>query len=68
VSPQTNPARTNNPREAVGAATRTRVASEALAGQTASSAGDSGETSGSGPGKEAIKKLDQIVQVWEVDT
>ncbi|OIW25041.1 hypothetical protein CONLIGDRAFT_656813 [Coniochaeta ligniaria NRRL 30616] len=61
-STQTNPTRTNNPREAVAAAARTRSGSEALAGQAGSSAGDSGETSGSGPSREAIKKLDQIVQ------
>ncbi|KAJ9165618.1 Autophagy-related protein 13, partial [Coniochaeta hoffmannii] len=61
-SPQTNPTRTNNPREALGAAARTRAGSEALAGQSGSSTGESGETSGSGPSREAIKKLDQIVQ------
>ncbi|KAB5566555.1 autophagy-related protein 13-domain-containing protein [Coniochaeta sp. 2T2.1] len=61
-SPQTNPTRTNNPREAVGAAARTRSGSETLAGQGGSSGGDSGEASGTRPSREAIKKLDQIVQ------
>jgi hypothetical protein len=61
-SPQTNPTRTNNPREAVSAATRARAGSEALA-QSGPPSGDGGEASGSGPSRESIKKLDQIIQV-----
>ncbi|KAK5661917.1 hypothetical protein OQA88_10026 [Cercophora sp. LCS_1] len=55
-SPQTNPTRTNNPREALGAAGRPRAGSEAAPGQ------DGREGSSPGPSRESIKKLDQIIQ------
>ncbi|KAK3384575.1 autophagy-related protein 13-domain-containing protein [Lasiosphaeria ovina] len=60
-SPQTNPTRTNNQRDAVGSASRVRADSE-LGAQVASAAPDSGDGSDTGPSKESIKKLDQIIQ------
>ncbi|KAK4217214.1 class E vacuolar protein-sorting machinery protein hse1 [Rhypophila decipiens] len=68
-SPQTNPTRTNNPREAFSssaAATRVRAGSDSGGG--GSSAYDGSSTSegtewlGTGPSKDSIKKLDQVVQ------
>ncbi|KAM7207287.1 Autophagy-related protein 13 domain containing protein [Naviculisporaceae sp. PSN 640] len=71
-SPQTNPTRTNNPREALGSAASTatsrfRAGSEGTGG-TGSSGYDGSVLSegtdwtGVGPSRETIKKLDQIVQ------
>ncbi|KAK0640862.1 autophagy-related protein 13-domain-containing protein [Cercophora newfieldiana] len=57
-SPQTNPTRTNNPREALSSTSRSRAGSEATGSEMASEAG-SGDTA---PSRESIKKLDQIVQ------
>lgn len=60
-SPQTNPIRTNNPRENIGGHLRT--GSEATSRQEATGTPESGEaSSSSGPSRESIKKLDQIVQ------
>ncbi|KAH6617806.1 autophagy-related protein 13-domain-containing protein [Chaetomium sp. MPI-SDFR-AT-0129] len=53
-SPQTNPARTNNPRD------RIRSGSDAASHDGGRS--DSAESFGSGPSRDSIKKLDQIVQ------
>jgi autophagy-related protein 13 len=58
--PQTNPARTNNPRDRVRAA----------ASDTASSldgGSEGAESFDSGPSTESIKKLDQIIQVRTSD-
>lgn len=61
--PQTNPARTNNPRDAVPTGARQRAASVLsnrdmpLASPTSDSAASSAVST------EAVKKLDQIVQV-----
>ncbi|KAK2599392.1 hypothetical protein N8I77_011149 [Diaporthe amygdali] len=58
-SPQTNPTRSNNPREGVGAHVR---ASSESARQGLSSSAGSGELESKGPSRESIKKLDQILQ------
>ncbi len=69
-SPQTNPTRTNNPRDAP--TSRSRATSEAAPpgpSLGAASAGDGGTSAApaaapvSGPTRESIKKLDQIIQV-----
>ncbi|KAK3316434.1 autophagy-related protein 13-domain-containing protein [Apodospora peruviana] len=65
-SPQTNPTRTNNPREAA-TTTRGRAGSGAQGqgqGQDGSAVSDGGSSAGYGvgPSRESIKKLDQIVQ------
>ncbi|CAK7272272.1 autophagy protein 13 [Sporothrix epigloea] len=71
ASPQTNPTRTNNPRDAT--ASRTRAASEATPPNSSLDDGGSGDvnTAGTtpatspatgGPTKDSIKKLDQIIQ------
>ncbi len=70
-NPQTNPTRTNNPRDSLGAAVRARSGSEAVAGLDGGAAVMAdGEGPGSavgggaaGPSRESIKKLDQIIQV-----
>ncbi|KAL1840892.1 hypothetical protein VTJ49DRAFT_7634 [Mycothermus thermophilus] len=54
-SPQTNPTRTNNPRD------RLRAASDA-SGQDGGDSESPGSGPGSGPSRDAIKKLDQIIQ------
>ncbi|KAL2069878.1 hypothetical protein VTL71DRAFT_14557 [Oculimacula yallundae] len=46
-SPRTNPTRTNNPREE---------------GSSSSSSGDSGVIAATGPSRDVVKKLDQIIQ------
>ncbi|KAH8882130.1 hypothetical protein GQ53DRAFT_462458 [Thozetella sp. PMI_491] len=70
-NPQTNPSRTNNPRDPLGVPARTRTGSEAMAAQdggpTAADAGDgpspgAGLETASGPSRETVKKLDQIIQ------
>ncbi|KAK4031162.1 hypothetical protein C8A01DRAFT_42346, partial [Parachaetomium inaequale] len=53
-SPQTNPARTNNPRD------RVRSGSDTTSFDDRS---ESTESLGSIPSKDSIKKLDQIIQV-----
>ncbi|KAF3761554.1 hypothetical protein M406DRAFT_281602 [Cryphonectria parasitica EP155] len=58
-SPQTNPMRSNNPRDAVGEQTRTPLGSPRP--EDSSSPG-SGELASSGPSRESVKKLDQIIQ------
>ncbi|CAK7264965.1 autophagy protein 13 [Sporothrix epigloea] len=71
TSPQTNPTRTNNPRDAL--ASRSRATSEATppgpsldggGGDDTNTAGTASATSPAvgGPTKESIKKLDQIIQ------
>ncbi|KAL1899777.1 autophagy protein 13 [Sporothrix stenoceras] len=66
TQPQTNPTRTNNPRDAL--ASRSRATSEAAPpGPSLDGGGDSGVSSATGlasggPTKESIKKLDQIIQ------
>ena len=59
-SPRTNPSRTNNPREESSRAGGTPE----MAGynDTDEGSGDSGVMSG--PSKDSVKKLDQIIQVW----
>ncbi|KAK3349120.1 autophagy-related protein 13-domain-containing protein [Lasiosphaeria hispida] len=58
-SPKTNPTRTNNQREAFGLPARSRAGSEATS-QDGSM--DTSGSAGTGPSRESIKKLDQIVQ------
>ncbi|KAL5872536.1 autophagy protein 13 [Pyricularia oryzae] len=58
-SPQTNPTRTNNSRDAPGTSSRSRASSSA-AGPDISGA-EMGDP-GSGPSRDSVKKLDQIVQ------
>lgn len=61
---QTNPTRTNNPRDGPGAGTRSRASSSAAGqdgGQGASGTPDG--SPGPGPTRESVKKLDQIIQV-----
>ncbi|KAK3381666.1 autophagy-related protein 13-domain-containing protein [Podospora didyma] len=61
-SPQTNPSRTNNQREAaLSSATRARAGSEAVVHNSAPTS-ESGDGGGAGPSRESIKKLDQIIQ------
>lgn len=67
TSPTTNPHRTNNPREEsqTTEGSRSRATSEVMAYNESggvSSAGV-GEQNASGPSRDAIKKLDQIIQV-----
>ncbi|KAL2266050.1 hypothetical protein VTJ83DRAFT_5402 [Remersonia thermophila] len=54
-SPQTNPTRTNNPRD------RLRAASD-VSGQDGGDPETPGSGSGPGPSRDSIKKLDQIIQ------
>lgn len=67
-SPQTNPSRTNNPREAILGA-RARASSETSGRESAVASYSTAETPpGAGPPADAVKKLDQIIQVcraWE---
>lgn len=65
TSPQTNPTRTNNPREGVAAAAgRARAGSEAVTPLEAPSPPEGQEPAvAPGPSRESIKKLDQIIQV-----
>lgn len=58
-SPQTNPTRSNNPREGSGAQTRVPPDSPR---RGAASPGGSGELEPRGPSRDSIKKLDQILQ------
>ncbi|KAF9875955.1 hypothetical protein CkaCkLH20_06401 [Colletotrichum karsti] len=61
-SPQTNPSRTNNPREGILGA-RARASSGASARDTAVAGSPTLESpSGAGPPADAVKKLDQIIQ------
>lgn len=64
-SPQTNPARTNNPREAIAATSRARAGSEATSSDRArrSTEVDGGDGGSLGYSRESVKKLDQIIQV-----
>lgn len=62
TSPQTNPTRANNPRDALATTGRARSGSE-VAGQEVGVGPESGNNVTSGPTKESIKKLDQIIQV-----
>jgi autophagy-related protein 13 len=62
-SPRTNPARTNNPREE-GLSSHSRSGSDMPGYNEADEgSGDSGVIASSGPSKDAVKKLDQIIQV-----
>jgi hypothetical protein len=56
-SPQTNPARTNNQRD------RGRAGLETAAEDGAPGGSDGYDAAGTGPSRESIKKLDQIIQV-----
>ncbi|KAI8235683.1 Autophagy-related protein 13 [Colletotrichum sp. SAR 10_99] len=61
-SPQTNPSRTNNPREAILGA-RARASSETSGRESAVASSSTAETPpGAGPPADAVKKLDQIIQ------
>lgn len=65
-SPQTNPARTNNPREAIAATSRARAGSEATASSDRTRRSievDGGDGGSLGYSRESVKKLDQIIQV-----
>jgi len=58
-SPRTNPTRTNNPREESSRATPDMTGyNEADEGS-----GESGVMPSNGPSRDAVKKLDQIIQV-----
>ena len=62
-SPRTNPTRTNNPREeSIGSPSRN---GSDLPGYNDGDegSGDSGVIAATGPSKDAVKKLDQIIQV-----
>ncbi|KAK1834149.1 class E vacuolar protein-sorting machinery protein hse1 [Podospora conica] len=63
-SPQTNPARTNNPREAIASTSRARAGSEAMGSDRGrrSIEVEGGDGGSLGFSKESIKKLDQIIQ------
>ncbi|PBP18163.1 autophagy protein Atg13 [Diplocarpon rosae] len=61
-SPRTNPARTNNPRED-GSSSNSRLAAEMKGHNEADEgSGDSGVIAASGPSRDVVKKLDQIIQ------
>ncbi|KAH6679492.1 autophagy protein-like protein Atg13 [Halenospora varia] len=61
-SPRTNPTRTNNPREeSAGMHTRTNSDMPGY-NEGDEGSGDSGFIGSNGPSKEAVKKLDQIIQ------
>uniref|UniRef100_L2G0D2 Autophagy-related protein 13 n=1 Tax=Colletotrichum fructicola (strain Nara gc5) TaxID=1213859 RepID=L2G0D2_COLFN len=61
-SPQTNPSRTNNPREA-SLGPRARASSETSGRESAVASSSAAETPPSaGPPADAVKKLDQIIQ------
>jgi autophagy-related protein 13 len=63
-SPRTNPTRTNNPREEEGPRPHSRSGSDMPAYSEADEgSGDSGVMASNGPSKDAVKKLDQIIQV-----
>jgi len=63
LSPRTNPTRTNNPREeSMGSPSRTVPDLPAYSDGDEGS-GDSGVIAATGPSKDAVKKLDQIIQV-----
>jgi autophagy-related protein 13 len=64
-SPRTNPTRTNNPREE-GRISHSRSASDMPGyNEVDEGSGDSGDVvAASGPSKDAVKKLDQIIQVY----
>jgi autophagy-related protein 13 len=67
-SPTTNPSRTNNPREE-NRGGHARVSSEVPTYSEQDSgigAGDEDTNTSTGPSREAVKKLDQIIQVpWD---
>ncbi|KAL8397675.1 hypothetical protein RB594_004399 [Gaeumannomyces avenae] len=64
---QTNPTRTNNPRDGLGAGPRSRASSGA-AGQDGGQGGSRTPDGSPGPGptRESVKKLDQIIQNFHV--
>ncbi|PBP27817.1 autophagy protein Atg13 [Diplocarpon rosae] len=67
-SPRTNPARTNNPREE-GSSSNSRLAAEMKGHNEADEgSGDSGVIAASGPSRDVVKKLDQIIQVSSNET
>jgi len=62
-SPRTNPTRTNNPREEAQSPT-SRMSSDTASYTEADDGSEgSGVIAPNGPSKEAVKKLDQILQV-----
>jgi hypothetical protein len=62
-SPRTNPTRTNNPRDE-GLSPHSRAGSDMPGYNEADEgSGDSGVIATSGPSRDAVKKLDQIIQV-----
>ena len=62
-SPRTNPTRTNNPRDE-GLSPHSRAGSDIPGYNEADEgSGDSGVIATSGPSRDAVKKLDQIIQV-----
>ncbi|KAK6065195.1 hypothetical protein SCUP515_11341 [Seiridium cupressi] len=61
-SPATNPMRTNNPRENARPGGHSRTGSEATVQEPSSAARTREEGADSGPSRESVKKLDQIVQ------
>jgi autophagy-related protein 13 len=62
-SPRTNPTRTNNPREE-GSGSHSRSTSDMPGYNEADEgSGDSGVMASNGPSRDAVKKLDQIIQV-----
>jgi len=65
-SPRTNPTRTNNPREE-GSGYHSRSTSDMPGYNEADEgSGDSGVMAPNGPSRDAVKKLDQIIQVLPV--
>ncbi|KAG4416495.1 autophagy protein 13 [Cadophora malorum] len=61
-SPRTNPTRTNNPREE-GSSSNSRLAADMPAYNEADEgSGDSGVIATTGPSRDVVKKLDQIIQ------
>lgn len=63
-SPRTNPTRTNNPREEGGNSHQRTARDMADYNEGDEGSGDSGVMAAPGPSKDAVKKLDQIIQVF----
>lgn len=67
-SPRTNPARTNNPREE-GPTAHSRTTSDMPHYQEGDDvSGDGGVMATTGPSREAVRKLDQIIQVSDAQS
>lgn len=67
-SPQTNPTRTNNPREESRSAHSRTPSDMPHYQEIDDTSGDGGSMVATGPSREAVKKLDQIIQVSDAQS